>query len=70
LATQARAILACNCPGSNPGVEHGAVLRAQGRPKGPEEKSSLKHVVASLSKVIGLQVREAMVLLTGIRLQS
>ncbi len=46
-------------PGSSPGVKHGAVLRVQGRPKGPEEKSSLKHVVASLSKAIGLQVREA-----------
>ena len=28
----------------------------QGRPKGPEEKSSLKHVVASLCKVLGVQV--------------
>jgi len=46
-------------PGYSPGVEYGALLRVQGRPKGPEEKSSLKHVVASLSKAIGLQVREA-----------
>ena len=28
----------------------------QGRPKGPEEKSSLRHVVASLSKAIGVEV--------------
>ena len=33
-----------------------AVLRMQGRPKGPEEKSSLKHIVASLSEAIGVQV--------------
>ena len=31
-------------------------LSPQGRPKGPEEKSSLKHVVANLSKAIGTQV--------------
>ncbi|DBA93290.1 hypothetical protein WJX79_000024 [Trebouxia sp. C0005] len=30
-----------------------------GRPKGPEAKSSLKHVVASLSKAIGVQVQMA-----------
>ncbi len=47
----------------------------QGRPKGPEEKSSLKHVVARLSKAIGVQVRKAKehqppaVLVSGIKLQ-
>lgn len=35
---------------------------AQGRPKGPEERSSLKHVVESLSDAIGLEVSETLLL--------
>ena len=55
-ASKVAAILLFGMPRHIPALAQPSPCMFQGRPKGPEEKSSLKHVVESLCKVLGVQV--------------